>query len=240
MMVQKLLLVALALSFAGCGEENPAKPGGHGYTQASPARVRQNQPAETGKPVWRTVVRVVDGDTIILDGGERIRLIGVDTPETVHPRKPVEYYGKEASAFTKRTVEGKRVWLEYDQERTDRYGRTLAYVHMEDGRVLNEEIVRQGYGHAYTKYPFKYMERYREFARQARQSGAGLWGGGSSPASARPPPTRTPASTAVYVTRTGSKYHRDGCRYLSRSRIATTLQAAKQRYGPCSVCRPPR
>ena len=66
-------------------------------------------------------------DTLVLDGGERIRLIGVDTPETVHPQKPVEYYGKEASAFTKRLAEGQEVRLEYDQQRRDHYGRTLAY-----------------------------------------------------------------------------------------------------------------
>ena len=64
---------------------------------------------------FRTVRRVVDGDTLVLDGKERVRLIGVDTPETKHPRKPVEYYGKEASAFTKSMVQGKRVRLEFDQ-----------------------------------------------------------------------------------------------------------------------------
>ncbi len=61
-----------------------------------------------------TVIRVVDGDTLVLDGGERVRLIGVDTPETVHPTKPVEYFGREASAFTKRMAEGQQVYLEYE------------------------------------------------------------------------------------------------------------------------------
>jgi len=69
---------------------------------------------------WRLCTRVVDGDTIILDGHERVRLIGVDTPETKDPRKPVQYFGKEASEFTKRMVEGKKVRLEYDWQRKDK------------------------------------------------------------------------------------------------------------------------
>ena len=125
---------------------------------------------------WRTVIRVVDGDTIILNGKERVRLIGVDTPETVDPRRPVQYFGKEASAFTKRTVEGKRVRLEYDQTRKDRYGRTLAYVYLEDGTFLNAEIVKQGYGHAYTRFPFRFLEEFRRYESEARKAGRGLWG----------------------------------------------------------------
>ena len=124
----------------------------------------------------RTVIRVVDGDTIILNNGERVRLIGVDTPETVHPQKPVEYYGKEASAFTKRMCEGKKVRLEYDWQKKDRYNRTLAYVYLEDGTFLNAEIIKQGYGHAYTRFPFKYLEEFRAYEREAREGEVGLWG----------------------------------------------------------------
>src|SRR3954465_5035207 len=78
------------------------------------------------------VVRVIDGDTIVVkvEGKDtRVRLIGVDTPETVRLNKPVEYFGKEASAFTKRLLEGERVTLEYDRQKADRYRRTLAYVY---------------------------------------------------------------------------------------------------------------
>jgi micrococcal nuclease len=87
------------------------------------------------------VKRVIDGDTIMLESGERVRLIGVNTPETVHPKKAVEAFGKEASAFTKRTVEGKLVRLEFDplaggREQKDRYKRTLAYVFLHDGTHL--------------------------------------------------------------------------------------------------------
>ena len=89
---------------------------------ASALVVASNSAAEEGEK-WRTVERVIDGDTIVLEGGERIRLIGVDTPETVHPTKPVERFGKEASAYTRSSAEGKRVRLEYESgNREDRYG----------------------------------------------------------------------------------------------------------------------
>ena len=109
-----------------------------------------------------------------------MRLIGVDTPETKHPKKPVEYFGKEASAFTRRIVERKRVRLEFDQANAarghkDRYGRTLAYVFLEDGTLLNAEIIKQGYGHAYTQFPFSRMEEFRRLEREAREEERGLW-----------------------------------------------------------------
>ena len=126
------------------------------------------------------VERVVDGDTLLLQSGERVRLIGVDTPETKHPSKPVQYFGKEASAFTRRIVERKRVRLEFDQANAarghkDRYGRTLAYVFLEDGTLLNAEIIKQGYGHAYTQFPFSHLEEFRQLEREAREQGRGLW-----------------------------------------------------------------
>jgi endonuclease YncB( thermonuclease family) len=83
-------------------------------------------PCDQVDPTARTVVRVVDGDTIVLDGQEKVRLIGVDTPETVDPRKPVQYFGHEASAFTTHHLAGKAVHLAYDWQRQDRYRRTLA------------------------------------------------------------------------------------------------------------------
>jgi micrococcal nuclease len=126
------------------------------------------------------VQRVVDGDTLVLGSGERVRLIGVDTPELERPNSPVEYFAKEAAAFTKRLAEGKRVKLEYDPanahiEHKDRYGRTLAYVFLEDGTLVNAEIIRQGYGHAYTRYPFSRMQEFRRLEREAREQGSGLW-----------------------------------------------------------------
>ena len=134
--------------------------------------------------------RVVDGDTIVVEKIGKIRLIGVDTPETKHPRKPVEYFGKEASNFTKKMVEGKRVRIEYDWQKKDKYRRTLAYVYIMTNDVrdmpefknrasielmLNAELIKQGYGHAYTKYPFKYLEQFRKYEKEARENKRGLW-----------------------------------------------------------------
>lgn len=189
------------------------------------------------------VERVVDGDTIIVEGVGRVRLIGVDTPETVHPNRPVEFFGKEASAFAKGLLEGKRVRLEYDQERQDRYGRTLAYVYLDDGTFVNAEIIRRGYGHAYTRFPFRHMEAFRQFEREARDNRRGLWGAavGGSSSSARAAPEAKPSAgqdDTVYVTRTGRKYHKEGCRFLSRSKIPMKRNEAVEQYEPCGVCKP--
>jgi micrococcal nuclease len=134
-------------------------------------------PERTVRPLsqQRFCVRVIDGDTIELDGGERVRLIGVDTPETVDPRRPVQYFGHEASAFTRRMAEGKDVRMEQDRDRRDQYGRTLAYVYLPDGTFLNAEIIRQGYGHAYTRFPFRYERQFVALEREARENGRGLW-----------------------------------------------------------------
>jgi micrococcal nuclease len=83
------------------------------------------------------VTRVIDGDTIVVSGVGSVRLIGVDTPETVDPRKPVQFFGKEASEFTRRLAQGQAVRLEFDFQQTDKYQRTLAYVYLPDGTFLN-------------------------------------------------------------------------------------------------------
>jgi len=121
------------------------------------------------------VKRVIDGDTLLLINGERVRLIGVDTPETKHPQKPVEYFGREAYLFTKEMVDGKEARFEFDRQKRDRYGRLLAYVYLLDGTFLNAEIIKQGYGFAYTRFPFKYMEEFRRYEREARENRKGLW-----------------------------------------------------------------
>jgi micrococcal nuclease len=118
---------------------------------------------------------VIDGDTVELEGGERVRLIGVNTPESVDPRRPVERFGKEAFEFTRRLAEGKALRLEYDAETRDQYGRTLAYIYLPDGTLLNAEIIRQGYGFAYTRFPYRRTQEFVALEREAREHGRGLW-----------------------------------------------------------------
>ncbi|MEK6606910.1 MAG: thermonuclease family protein [Myxococcota bacterium] len=130
--------------------------------------------APAGAPE-QVVRRAVDGDTVELTGGVRVRLIGVDTPEMKDARPEVRLLAKRAAVFLDDLVAGKRVRLEYDRERRDRYGRTLAYVYLADGRCVNAEIIRQGFGFAYTRFPFRYRERFREHERQSRVAGLGLW-----------------------------------------------------------------
>ena len=167
------------------------------------------------------VERVVDGDTIVVEGVGRVRLIGVDTPETVNPRRPVEFFGREASAFTKRLLEGRSVRLEYDRERTDRYGRTLAYVHLVDGTFANAEIIRRGYGHAYTRFPFRYLDRFRRLEREARSAGRGLWDPAASPARA----AGNPRGTAAGVPWDDDGNGRVTCAEARRHGIAPVLRS---------------
>jgi micrococcal nuclease len=186
------------------------------------------------------ISRIIDGDTIAVEGIGTVRLIGVDAPETVHPTRPAKPFAHVAKAFVRNLAEGQTARLEYDWQRTDRYNRTLAYVYLPDGTFLNAEIIRQGYGHAYTKYPFKYLDEFRALERAARESERGLWAPAAvSRAALSEGGQAERAESTVYVTRTGKKYHRAGCRHLARSQIPTSLPDAAARYGPCSVCKPP-
>ena len=136
-----------------------------------------------------TISRVVDGDTavIMVDGQERrVRFLGVDTPETVHPNKPVQFYGKEASNFTKSQLTGKRVWLEYDASPQDRYNRHLAYIWTAKPKTIDEAAIRRdmfnaklllgGYAKVMIIKPNKkYEVLFRQFEKEARNANKGLW-----------------------------------------------------------------
>jgi micrococcal nuclease len=132
------------------------------------------------------VMRVIDGDTIdvrifvadensrLQNKVERVRLIGVDTPETVHPFQLLEFFGKEASSYTKSRLEGKNIRLEYDLTKRDKYGRILAYVFIDD-RHFNAELIEKGFAFAYLRFPFKYREEFRLLELKAKDMKAGMW-----------------------------------------------------------------
>jgi len=199
-----------------------------------------------------TVSRVVDGDTLVVQIGARedkVRLIGVNTPESVHPRRPVEAYSKEASAFTRRLAQGKKVRLlgEAGTLNRDKYSRLLRYVFLPDGVLLNAEIIRQGYGHADLRYPFAKMEEFRALEREARGRGLGLWAA-SAPAPAVTTGTTAarPASAAAYVGSLRSRvYHRESCEWAlkisaqNRILFKNVEEAREAGFTPCRICLPP-
>lgn len=137
----------------------------------SPLRVVQSLPR---KGPFR-VTRVLDGDTIVLDNGETVRLIGVDAPETKHPEIPVQRFGEEATEFLRRFAEGFECTLEYEPNNIrDQYGRLLAYLFV-GGRLANAEIIRRGYAYTYTRYPFFRQTDFIALEREARERQYGLW-----------------------------------------------------------------
>jgi micrococcal nuclease len=150
----------------------------------NPEQQQSAQPPSTqqGGELYQ-VVKVVDGDTIdvAIDGyTERLRLIGMDTPETVDPRKPVQCFGKEASSKARELLEGKRVRLEADdsQGERDKYQRLLRYVYLEDDTFFNQYMIAEGYAHEYTyqSNPYRHQEEFKIAERQARENKKGLWG----------------------------------------------------------------
>lgn len=127
------------------------------------------------------VTRVVDGDTFDIENGKAVRMVGIDTPETVDPKRPVGCFGKEASNETKSLLTGKVVILQKDMSETDKYGRLLRYVFLplEDGQILfvDDYLVREGFAKVLTYPPdVKYNQQFRQAEEEAKQAKRGLWG----------------------------------------------------------------
>lgn len=177
----------IILSFIGIGVTSPSPrtkvegdsiakstptqtPSANVQTLSTVTQVNQNQ-----NTTLNLVTRVVDGDTIEIDGGTKVRLIGIDTPETVDPNRPVGCYGKEASDFTKSQLVGKQVRLEKDVSETDKYGRLLRYVWIGDS-LFNKKLVEEGYAQVSTYPPdVKYQEIFLTAQTNARNGNKGLW-----------------------------------------------------------------
>ncbi len=161
-----------------------------------PAAIHYAQEAKFSIPFGRAhnyndilVKRVIDGDTVQLETGERVRLIGIDTPEihesdklykdsqrTKQDIRAIKELGRRAYEFTKGLVEGKRVSLEFDVEKRDRYGRLLAYIYLQGATFVNAEIVKQGYASLMTFPPnVKYADLFLRLYQEARENRRGLW-----------------------------------------------------------------
>lgn len=139
------------------------------------------QQAEQAQPGLYAVDHFVDGDTIAVKMGnkvESIRMIGVDTPETHKPNAPVQCYGPAAAQYTKTLIGTGKVRLEADERSTnrDRYNRLLRYVYLPDGRLLEAELIKNGYGFAYVDFPFTKSADFTKYQTEAKTASKGLWG----------------------------------------------------------------
>jgi len=164
----RLFVLILFLLTGGCAPLSRPSP------TSTPIPTAMAEAAQSVVPTpeqgeWDTVVRVVDGDTVELDNGHKVRYVGINTPEAGQP------FYEEAKEANRQLVEGKQVLLEFDFTPYDMYGRWLAYLFV-DGRFVNYELIRRGFANVYTVPPnVKYDGLLRQAERQAREEGAGLW-----------------------------------------------------------------
>ncbi|HSE34767.1 MAG TPA: thermonuclease family protein [Candidatus Paceibacterota bacterium] len=180
----------------------------------------------SGERTPEAVLRVIDGDTIELASGERVRYIGIDTPESVDPRRQVECLGKEAAERNRELVGNRVVLLESDIEERDKYGRLLRYVYLEDGTMVNETLVREGYADPATFPPnIRHVDRFLAAATLAREEKRGLWGAICTDASdtvTASEPTTAPDGCVIKgnISSSGERiFHAPECPYYSRTRI---------------------
>jgi micrococcal nuclease len=181
------LILSCMGSRAGAEETGAAAPDALyrvNLPRADGESLARSSEADFSRMVPAVVSRHVDGDTVRLtianpppglESAETIRMIGVDTPETVHPSRPVERFGREASDYTKSRLLGRQVRIAFDWDLRDHYGRLLCYIYTEDG-CFNAELIREGYAHAYTRFTFQFMDEFRALEQEARAARRGLWG----------------------------------------------------------------
>ena len=216
-------------------------------TDGSDTSIKSNEtePAteETASALY-PVTRVIDGDTIEveIDGtAEKVRLIGIDTPESVHPDQDRNVpYGSIASEFTKEQLSGKSVGLEFEVQERDKYGRLLAYVYL-GGKMFNETLLEQGHAVVSTYPPnVKYVEQFTQLQQQAREQGVGLW----SPNENEPAPSANGTSSAYIGNLNSYKFHYATCVHVSQMSdhnkiyFSNRNDAIAEGYQPCKTCHP--
>jgi micrococcal nuclease len=186
-------------------------------------------------PVQEAVVaHVVDGDTVVLHNGQKVRLLGIDAPEMEREGQPADFLAHKAKRFLAELVEGKRVRLEYDKLRYDRYGRTLAYLFLLDGTNLSREMVRQGLAHVYTVPPnMRFREELLGAQREAISAHRGIW------------LKALKQDEPFYIgNRRSLLFHRPTCHLgqntakRNRVQFKSLTDAYLQGYSPCRTCKP--
>ncbi len=182
------------------------------------------------------MVRVIDGDTVVLEGGARVRFLGIDAPEMERDGSPAEYLAHQSKDFVADLIQGKTVRLEYDRERYDRYGRLLAYLFLPDGAMVNLAVVRQGLARVYFQAPnLRYQETLNAAQQEAMAAGRGLW---------QKPLGQQQTETYYLGNKNSLRLHRPNCpmaakmKPANRVRFTSLKEAYSQGYSPCRSCKP--
>lgn len=195
------------------------------------------------------VVRVVDGDTLVISYNgvdEKLRLIGVDTPESVHPDKSKNTeFGNTVSSYSKSQLEGKSVGIEFDVQERDQYGRLLAYIYI-GNKMYNKTLLSKGYASVSTYPPnVKYVDEFTKLQKDARENQVGMWAPGFKNTSTASSGNSSTTSSGKYKGHIkNKKFHISGCRYgemiSEQNLIIFTSRdlAINEGYAACKVCNP--
>lgn len=251
---KKIWLLSLLLIFtlAGCTSDTTKEK-----TNIFDSSKYEDNIKETNSPTESTtqqnlvdVVRVVDGDTIVVDLNEKqekVRFLLIDTPESVHrdASKNTEF-GKIASDFTKNLLENQKVSLEFDVAERDRYGRLLAYVYLDD-EMINETLLKEGMAKVTVFQPnVKYVDRFRELEKEARDNKIGIWKDGVSAfQDNKQSNNENKVNTGSYIANANTmKFHKSNCKHANsiadynKVSLNNRDEAIEQGYEPCKVCNP--
>lgn len=189
-----------------------------------------------GPPREAKVTRVIDGDTAVLEGGPRVRFLGIDAPEMERDGRPADFLAHQSKDYVVELIQGKTVRLEYDRERYDRYGRLLAYLYLPDGAMVNLAVVRQGLARVYSQAPnVRHREALNAAQQEAIAAGRGLW---------QKPLAQQQNETYYLGNKNSLRLHRPNCPMAARMKPANRVrfnslqEAYSQGYSPCRSCKP--
>ena len=190
-----------------------------------------NGPHHARAMEWQTVVKVFDGDTIVLEDGTRVRYLGINTPEIAYKDARAEYFGDDAREANKRLVWRKKVRLEYDGEKKDRFGRVLAYVFLEDNTFVNQLLVEKGCAYVfYHPLNTRYWDRLLQAQKKAIDRDVGMW------------PFVKSISGKFTGNRSSKRFHHPTCRYATRLHqknkvsFSSLIHGFRTGFSPCKAC----